>query len=152
MGQVLGSLPLMRDRLYLGEDGRGHGSRHGPQHTLVELWAVQRTGSGGSARVGLNLSMSLPMALGQGPTHTRIKHVAWMGIGHTRIKHSPQVNWDQSTRSLLGCLKDPLISSLIQNISFEINRKLSLLCLPGSGSFSHINRYTYTFALSLVLA
>ena len=38
MGQVLGSLPLMRDRLYLGEDGRGHGSRHGPQHdTLVEL-------------------------------------------------------------------------------------------------------------------
>ena len=78
--------------------------------------------------MGLNLSMSLPMALGQGPTHTRIKHVAWMGIGHTRIKHSPQVNWDQSTRSLLGCLKDPLISGLIQNISFEINWNLFCAC------------------------
>ena len=45
MGQVLGSLPLMRDRLYLGEDGRGHGSRHGPQHdTLVEeLWVDGRS-------------------------------------------------------------------------------------------------------------
>ena len=54
--------------------------------------------------------------------------MAWMGIGHTRIKHSPQVNWDQSTRSLLGCLKDPLISGLIQNISFEINWNLFCAC------------------------
>ena len=52
----------------------------------------------------------------------------WLGIGHTRIKHSPQVNWDQSTRSLLGCLKDPLISGLIQNISFEINWNLFSAC------------------------
>ena len=44
-GAVAYSLPLMRDRLYLGEDGRGHGSRHGPQHdTLVEeLWVDGRS-------------------------------------------------------------------------------------------------------------
>ena len=53
MGQVLGSLPLMRDRLYLGEDGRGHGSRHGPQHdTLVEeLWVDRRSSRGGQPYV-----------------------------------------------------------------------------------------------------
>ena len=72
--------------------------------------------------------------------------MAWMGIGHTRIKHSPQVNWDQSTRSLLGCLKDPLISGLIQNISFEFNWNLFCAC-----QILVAFPYIYTFALMLVL-
>ena len=80
MGQVLGSLPLMRDRLYLGEDGRGHGSRHGPQHdTLVEeLWAVQRTDLGGSARVGAEPLYVTTYGIGAGPhTHEDQTHELW---------------------------------------------------------------------------
>ena len=73
----------------------------------------------------------------------------WLGIGHTRIKHSPQVNWDQSTRSLLGCLKDPLISGLIQNISFEINWNLFSACQSLVASLIYIWIYIYIYLRSL---
>ena len=145
----------MRDRTR--KRRRGHRPCSNP---CSRLWAVLRTGPKIQPYIRMAGYRYLrrwgrERSSRHSASHTRIKQLEWLGIGHTRIKHSPQVNWDQSTRSLLGCLKDPLISSLIQNISFEINRNLSLLCLPGSGSFSHIHidiHILYTFALSLVLA
>ena len=103
-------------------------------NSLEEQWAVRRTGSGGSARVGAEPLYVTTYGIGAGP-HTHEDQTCGVD-GHWAHEDQTLPSGQLGSVNLISVGLSQRSSHLRSHPKYLIRNQLeSLLCLPGPGSF-----------------